>query len=346
MSEVGIVGFGQFGRALGSVLDEAGLAYVAYDPRLPPSEGVAELGALTARAELVVLAVPVPLIPSALSALRPHLGPDHVVMDVGSVKMQPTDAMAERLGAEIPWVATHPLFGPTSLALGERPLDVVVCPNPLHEAATRRVISFWRSLDCRVIEQDAETHDRVMASTHALTYFVAKGLLDAGAGEGAPYSPPSFRAIARTLDLVRSDAGHLFAAINRENPFAAELRRRLIDALEAADGQLREVPDAPPAEALSIPALVEVPPALRETRDLIDELDRELIELLARRAKLSRRAGLAKAGAGRGVRDPEREAALLRVRRAWGKERGVDASSVDEIFDAVLRFSRRVQGGW
>lgn len=59
---------------------------------------------------------------------------------------------------------------------------------------------------------------------------------------------------------------------------------------------------------------------LGRVRDDIDALDREIVELLNRRAELGREAGRAKALAGRrAVHDPEREReVLLRVAMANG----------------------------
>lgn len=347
---VGIIGFGRFGTALGGVLDECGVTYRAYDPsgRVPSPIAATTIADAVEGVELIVVAVPIPVMSDVIVALAPHVAPQQIVLDVASVKSAPSAAMKTTFGARIPWVATHPLFGPTSLALGERPLNVVVCPNPDHPAATSRVRSFWEALDCHVIEQDAESHDRGMAVTHALTYFVAKGLLDAGAGQGVAFAPPSFSAVARMIDMVRSDAGHLLGSIHRDNPFAADARRRLLDALGDIDGKLATPVadgDAPTVGAsLSIPEPVETPPALRETRVLIDELDQDLIHLLSRRSHLSARAKKAKAGVGRAVRDPVREAEVLDARRVWGANDGIDGQSIDEIFDAILRFSRRVQG--
>lgn len=345
---IAIVGYGRFGRALGSLLTLAGRSFRAYDPNvpLPPQLAASSLADLVEGAELVVLSVPVPATADVLTELLPHLKPDQIVIDVGSVKTTPSEAMDAILGDEIAWVATHPLFGPTSLALGERPIHVVVCPNRRHPEAVEAVKAFWTSIDCRVIEQDAESHDRGMAETHALTYFVAKGMLDAKAGENVSFAPPSFQAIARTIDTVRSDAGHLFGAIHRQNPFAAEARRRLLSALSSVDAMLAsdQTPAAIDNPALAIPDLGKPPPELRETRELIDELDQELVQLLGRRALMSRRAGMAKSGVGRAVRDPGREAALLGERRTWGLEAGVDSAAIEEIFDAILKFSRRLQG--
>jgi prephenate dehydrogenase len=226
--------------------------------------------------------------------------------------------------------------------MAERPLRVVVCPNPLHPAATARARAFYERLGCWTLEQDPHAHDKAMADTHALAFFVAKGMLDAGVDTRVPFAPPSFQAIARTVEVVRGDAGHLFAAICADNPHAVDSRRRLLDALTAVnaalEGQDRELSIPPPV--MTVPSS----PELAETRDQIDELDRELVAMLARRAELSRRAMKAKQRLGQPLHDPTREASVLAARRGMAEERGLDGESIEDVFRAVLRFSRRVQG--
>jgi prephenate dehydrogenase len=347
---VGFLGYGRFGRAIASLAAESGMSVHAFDPgaEVPADVASPSIPALASSAEILVVAVPVERTGEVLERLAGSAGKQHLVMDVGSVKTAPVAAMAKVLGAAVPWVGTHPLFGPTSLVLGEGPFTVVLCPNPLHPAAASRATAFFEALGCRVVEMDAESHDRSMASTHALAYFVAKGMLDAGVDPEAKAAPPSFQAIARTIQSVRADATHLFTAVHTENPFAAEARRRLIDALVAVDRSLTALKTGKEGdndrENLVIPDLGGAAPDLRETREVIDEVDRELLALLQRRANLARRAARAKAELGRAVRDPAREADLLRSRRDAAAEQGLDPASVEEIFQAILRFSRRVQG--
>lgn len=389
MNTIAFLGYGRFGASLGALLMEVGISVRGLDPHahVPDEVRCESLPELVNGADLVVVAVPVREMRASFEAILALLAPPQIVIDVGSVKHGPARAMAEVFGDAVPWVATHPLFGPASLARGERPLRAVVCPNPLHPGAVRAVIALFERIGCEVIEQTPEEHDRAMAYTHALTFFVAKGLLDAGAPTHAPFAPPSFQAIARTIELVRSDAGHLFEALHVENTFAAEARRALLDALTAVDHDLHRLEDEPPrapgeptvakpvdhatyrvthathathateqttarstepaaeppADPLAIPDLGDRSPELRETRELIDDLDEELVGLLARRAVLARRAARAKAEIGHGVRDPQREARLLEQRRRWAEERGLDPAAVIAIFQAILGFSRRLQ---
>ncbi len=346
MNKVSIVGYGRFGAALASLFHEAGISVRAFDPgAFVPDEICADsIPSLVRGAELILVAVPVPRMRAVFEELRPHLSPTQIVADLGSVKAIPAAAMAATFDDEIPWVATHPLFGPRSLAQGERPLRVVVCPNALHPEAVRRVTALFEQIDCQVIAQDPEAHDRAMAFTHALTFFIAKGLLDTGAPLDAKIAPPSFQALARMVETVRSDAGHLFTALHSENLHAPDARRRLLHALHDIDQRLlRESKDTLELASLAIPELGERSSELRETREHIDDIDRKILDLLAQRVTLAKRAARAKARLGHGICDPGREARLFEARRAWAKDMGLDAEPIAEIFETIVRFCRSVQ---
>lgn len=345
---VAIFGYGRFGRALGELAAASGHGVSAIDPHSSiPNELAAAPSDAIAKADIVVLAMPVDAIESALAQLSPLFRVEQLVMDVGSVKVLPSQLLEKNLGARIPFAATHPLFGPTSLALGERPLRVIVCPNDLHPTAVKQARSFYESLGCEVLEQRADDHDRAMARTHALTFFLAKGVLDAFGSAPAPtFAPASFQGIARAIESVRADAGHLFRTLQIDNPFAADSRRAILDALVAVDRAIAS--DAAKASAsndaaLSIPDLGAKSPELREARAMIDDVDKSIIGLLAHRAELSRKAGAAKSAIGGATFDPNREAELLKARHEWASELGLAPAAVDDVFDAILRFSRTIQ---
>ena len=343
---IGILGYGRFGRALGALALQAGHGYQAWDPvsEVPAEHRAASLRDLVDANQVLALAVPLQALDGVVQGLRPHLNAEHLVFDVGSVKMGPCGLLGKYLGAAVPHAGTHPLFGPVSLARAERPLRVVLCPSPAHPVAATRIEALFRSLGCEVLRQSPEDHDRVMATTHALTFFLAKGLLEVGAGAELPFTPPSFHAIAKTLESVREDAGHLFAALQNENPFAAGAREGLLEALSAIHRSLAEAAATGTGEQLSIPDMGTRSPALQEVRDHIDGLDQELVALLARRTELVLRAGRAKAELNLPIHDPEREAAQLQARRAWAAGVGLDAQGVEEVFRVVLRSSRSAQG--
>ncbi len=287
--KVAVAGYGRFGSALAMLVREAGGDFVAYDPfaSVPERYRAGSLSALADAASIVVVAVPMAALADSLRALRPWLTSEHLVIDVASVKANAVRALADVLGDAVPWIATHPLFGPLSIAREERPLVSVVCPNATHPEATARARAFYEELGCEVVEEDADAHDRGMAFTHALAFFVAKGLLDIGAGADVSFVPPSFAAMARTVSTVREDAGHLFLPIQNSNPHAAEARSRLLGAL----GRIHDaLADEGRAGELSIAPRIAGPES--DTGALLAEIDRELAALRARRVRLVSRTEL------------------------------------------------------
>jgi len=350
---VGLLGYGRFGRAFAELLLDAGFEVFAFDPHEPVPDWLAAdgPGTLAKRCEAVVLCVPTDGLATALDALEPHLSAQHLVLDVSSVKHAAVRTLEARLGSRIPWSATHPLFGPTSIARDERPLRVVVCPNAFHPGAAARAKVLYEAAGCSVIEEDADAHDRVMARTHALAFYVAKGMLELSGDAPVPFAPPSFKAMEQTIEAVRSDAGHLFYPIAHGNPYAAEARRSLLDALgrihKALESEGARRAETPPAvtaaDRYAIPEPAMPAPALGETRSLIDEIDAELVALLARRERLAERAARVKAGRGLAVRDEARERSLLADRRARAEAAGLDPDDVAVIFKAVMLFSRNAQ---
>lgn len=251
-----LLGYGRFGQAFAQMLLNAGHQVHVFDPHADVPAPLASPSAAEATrdAEWIVLAMPVPLLATALRELRPYLHRGHTVIDVGSVKQHPCELMDEWLGDDIPHIGSHPLFGPLSLARGERPLRTVLCASVRHPETTERARRLFEALGCEVIERDAAYHDRAMADTHALAFFIAKALVEMGIGEDLSMAPPSFLGLAHMLAAMRGDAGHLFAAIQRENPYAAESRAQLLEHLDAIhqrllqdDGNALAIPGVPAA---------------------------------------------------------------------------------------------------
>ena len=95
-----------------------------------------------------------------------------------------------------------------------------------------------------------------------------------------------------------------------------------------------------PAQASTPAAAPPPPPALRALRDRIDAIDRELVELLARRNEVVREVASVKRATGFPVRDAGREAALLADRASLAADRDLRPEVVESLFRVVLWASR------
>jgi prephenate dehydrogenase len=236
--DLGLIGFGAFGRLTARHLSRY-FNVLAFDPAATDGEGTARLTdlATAAACPVVVLAVPVEALAETLVGLTGHLRPGALVLDVGSVKVGPARLMAEGLPAHVQAVGTHPLFGPQSARDGIAGLRIAVCPVRGDRAA-RRVAAFCRhALKLKVFLVSPEDHDREAAVVQGLTHLISRVLLSM---EPLPtrMTTASFERIMQAVEMVRYDSPAVFRAIERENPFAAGVRRRFFDLAEQARADL------------------------------------------------------------------------------------------------------------
>jgi len=83
--------------------------------------------------------------------------------------------------------------------------------------------------------------------------------------------------------------------------------------------------------------------SLKEVREKLAELDRELVRLLGKRLRLVEQVALRKAHELAALRDPQREREVLFAVEAAAREERVDAWAVRQIFREILAMSVRFQ---
>lgn len=83
--------------------------------------------------------------------------------------------------------------------------------------------------------------------------------------------------------------------------------------------------------------------ALLPLRQQIDEIDSQLVQLLAARAKITAEVGRVKQQHALPLYVPEREIALLKARRAQAEEAGVSSELVEDVLRRIMRESYQTQ---
>ena len=84
-------------------------------------------------------------------------------------------------------------------------------------------------------------------------------------------------------------------------------------------------------------------PELIRLRDEIEQIDRSLVALIAKRVELARAVGNVKRAHGLATLDPAREAAIIRRSGVLARENGLAEEDVREIFWHLVGLSRRAQ---
>jgi len=226
---LGIIGFGAFGQLIAQYANGY-FELLAYDPSTNLKDAAVDLGVsltsldVVAQCDVVVIASPVSSFESIVNSVAAVCRAGALIIDVGSVKVQPFDIMKRLLPKNVDVVATHPLFGPQSARDGIRGLKIAVCPirgrRHLHLAAFLR-----KHLGLRVIMATPQEHDREAATVQGLTHLIAK-VLQSMAPLPSRMTTRSFDLLVESISMVQNDAPEVFEAIESANPYAADVRRQ------------------------------------------------------------------------------------------------------------------------
>ncbi len=194
-----IVGVGLIGGSLARALRRAGkrIEIIGYGRNHLNLQRALELGVIdrfetriadaVRDADMIVVAVPVGVIGRVLREMVPHISADAVITDVGSTKASVIRDARSALGEALPvFVPGHPVAGnerrgveASTAGLFE---DRAVLLTPVVETrpvALARVRAMWQATGARVIDMDAEHHDRILAATSHLPHVLAYTLVDA-----------------------------------------------------------------------------------------------------------------------------------------------------------------------
>lgn len=87
----------------------------------------------------------------------------------------------------------------------------------------------------------------------------------------------------------------------------------------------------------------EEPLDLNQLREQIDQLDSELVSILAKRSVLTRKVGEFKSKTGLPIYVPSREAQLIEKRRAQASEAGLSEELIEDVLRRVMRESYQTQ---
>ena len=217
-------------------------------------EAAEDLLAEAARADVIVLAVPVKAIESVLAELKPVLRPETILTDVGSVKGNVVKA-AERLFGELParFIPGHPIAGSekSGIAAADATLfehhKVILTPLPQSDReAVTLIARMWQAVGAEVLQMDVARHDEVLAATSHLPHLLAFSLVDTLAREQDcteifRYAAGGFRDFTRVAasdPIMWHDIGiaNKTAILQKIDEFSAGVQR-LRDAIETEESQ-------------------------------------------------------------------------------------------------------------
>jgi len=255
---------GRVGRVLGVGRNAQSLARAQ---ALGLIDDVATPAQAAAQADVVLLATPVGSVGGMLAQLRPHLRDGTLLTDAGSTKAEVVAAARTALGERIgQFVPGHPIAGAERTgpeaadASLYRHRTVILTPLPENRPAeVARVRDLWQACGARVIDMDADAHDRVLASVSHMPHLLAAAYMaqvasadDAAArlalaGTGfrdftriAAGSPEMWRDIfLSNRDALRAELAAVRAVLDQAERAVAQGDGQALEALLARAAQAR-----------------------------------------------------------------------------------------------------------
>jgi prephenate dehydrogenase len=231
-SKIAIIGLGLMGGSLALALKGKCAALYGIDSHLATLEFALDRklvddaetspAKLLRQADLVILATPVPVIVSLLQQLPSLTTHRCIVLDLGSTKSKIISAM-DHLPPHFEVIGGHPICGKEKL--GVENADAVLYENapfvitPLERTTFRArtaIKNMISVIGARLIEMDAEDHDRALAFTSHLPFLVSSALALTVPQENARLIGSGFRSTAR---LAGTPSSMMLGVIqsNREN---------------------------------------------------------------------------------------------------------------------------------
>ena len=232
---VSIVGFGRFGKVLYRLLkdDFQILVYtrkpIGSDFKFNPGTTLTNSVEDIYRSEVIFYAVPIEVFEEVISAHKKYFTPDHLLIDVLSVKIHPKKVFEKHLkNGQTQALLTHPMFGPDSSKNGFDGLPIIVDQFRASQANYTYWKDFFTRKKLRVIEMSAQEHDRLAANSQGLTHFIGR-LLSAYGLKASPIDSMGTQKLLEVIEQTSNDTWQLFTNLQHYNPYTGRMRLQLGD---------------------------------------------------------------------------------------------------------------------
>ena len=237
---VGIIGYGRFGRVLANILSKA-FPVKVYDPAIGSSNHAIKITTLgeVLKQDTIFVAVPIRSFEGVIKDISGQLEGNKTVLDVCSVKIFPVKTMVENLPENVGIIATHPLFGPDSYLTNSNLKMVMHSERDIHN-----VFKFWKTFfkdqGINILEIEPEDHDRMAARTQGVTHFLGRMLKEYGIRK-TNMDTQGFQDLIDLVNQTCNDTWELFTDLQNYNPYTKDMVVNIKNAMESLDVRMKGI---------------------------------------------------------------------------------------------------------
>lgn len=137
------------------------------------------------KCDLIIICVPILSYNSAIDIIQQHRKSESLITDIGSTKKEIITIVKKNRSINKSFIGSHPLTGMEKISVKNSNADIFedsfVLINTTGKSTKqneKRIINFWRTLNCKTISVTPETHDKILSMTSHLPHILSFILVD------------------------------------------------------------------------------------------------------------------------------------------------------------------------
>ena len=184
-------------------------------------------------ADIILFSVPIEHMVETIREVAPHAPEGSLLMDVTSVKTEPSEALRKYAPENAEILPCHPMFGPRVPTLKRQ----IIILTPIENRSPNwlpRVKDYLDKTECEVVITTPNEHDKYMSIVQGLTHFSYISLastirkLNINVKEARNFSSPVYTIMLDMVSRVVYQNPYLYYSIQKNNLETSNAREALI----------------------------------------------------------------------------------------------------------------------
>ena len=185
-------------------------------------------------ADIIIFSVPIEHMVKTIKEVAPHAPEGSVLMDITSVKTEPSKALVEYAPKNVEVLPCHPMFGPRVPSLEGQ----VVILTPLENQSKTWfsiIENFLQENNVKIVITTPEEHDKTMSVVQGLTHFsyisIASTIrkLNISVKKSREFASPVYSLMLDMISRIVSQNPYLYYSIQKSNKETTISRKQLIE---------------------------------------------------------------------------------------------------------------------
>ncbi|MBE6494223.1 MAG: prephenate dehydrogenase [Methanosphaera stadtmanae] len=185
-------------------------------------------------ADIIIFSVPIEHMVNTIKEVAPYAPEGSLLVDISSVKMEPSEALKKYAPENTEILPCHPMFGPRIPSLDGQTIIL----TPIDNRCTtyyNKVNKFLRKHNAKIVVSTPVEHDQIMSVVQGLTHFsyisIASTIEKLGVSikKSREFASPVYSLMLDMISRIVSQNPYLYYSIQKNNSLNSISRKMLIE---------------------------------------------------------------------------------------------------------------------